>query len=197
LLTDEMLTAITLSGDISAFEKLIDRYKNSVFAVVYRMTGQYQEAEDISQEVFITVYTKLYQFDNSKKFAPWIHRIAINTCISSMRRNNKAVLVNFDESYIGQEHLNYQYNFGNPQILVENNELRADIRAALRELPETYQAVLILRYQLDLDNQEIADTMGLSKAKIEVTIHRARKALRKTLITRYEERRKQDELPGI
>ncbi len=196
MLTDEILTAQTLRGEVSAFEELVDRYKKSVFAIIYRMTGQYQEAEDIAQEVFVTVYQKLYQFDSSKKFAPWIHRIAINTCISSLRKNNKVILLNFDETFTNQSESEPVYKYGDPESTLERNELRADIRAALLELPESYQSVLILRYQLDLTNHEIAETLGVSKENVEVKVHRARKALRKIMIRRWEERGRIDELPG-
>ena len=196
MLTDEMLTAHTLRGEVSAFEELINRYKNSVFAIIYRMTGQYQEAEDISQEVFLTVYQKLYQFDNAKKFSPWIYRIAINTCISNLRKKNKVALINFDESFINQSQWDGPNNYGNPEAVLARSELRSEIKAALQELPVSYQSVLVLRYQLDLNNQEIADTLGVNKENIEVKIHRARKALRRILNNKTEERGKRDELPG-
>ncbi len=187
MLTDEMLTAQALRGDTSAFEEIINRYKMSVFTIIYRMTGQYQEAEDISQEVFFTVYQKLYQFDNSKKFSPWIHRIAVNTCISALRKRNKVVLLNFDETYnVHSESERLHNNYGNPDVLLERNELRAEIRDAIKALPKNYQLVLILRYQLDLDNQEIADILGVNKENIEVKIHRARKSLRKLLLKKWD-----------
>ncbi|MDD4802325.1 MAG: RNA polymerase sigma factor [Syntrophomonas sp.] len=196
MLTDEILTAQTLRGEMSAFEELVNRYKKSVFAIIYRMTGQYQEAEDITQDVFITVYQKLYQFDSSKRFAPWIHRIAINTCISSMRKNNKAVLLNFDETFtIANEADTYNY-YGNPERALERKEVITEIKMALKELPDNYQSVLILRYQLDLNNHEIAETLGISKENVEVKVHRARKALRKIITKRWEERGRINELPG-
>lgn len=188
MLTDEMLTAHTLRGEVSAFEELINRYKNSVFAIIYRMTGQYQEAEDISQEVFLNVYQKLYQFDSTKKFSPWIHRIAINTCITALRKKNKVALINFDETFLNQPQWEEPNNYGSPDIVLERSELRSEIAAALKELPMSYQSVLVLRYQSDLNNQEIADTLGVNKENVEVKIHRARKALRKILINKWEER---------
>jgi len=197
LFTDEMLTARILSGEISAFEELVDRYKRSVFNIIYRMTAQYQEAEDISQEVFLTVYQKLYQFDSSKRFAPWIHRIAINTCISSLRKKNKVVLLNFDDSYANQLEPDQYQHYTDPDINLERAELKEEIKAALLEIPESYRSVLIMRYQLDLNNLEIAETLGVSKENVEVRIHRARKSLRKVIIKRWEERGRIDELPRI
>ena len=65
LISDEMLAWQTLSGDIKAFEELVNRYKNQVYAIVYRIIGHAQEAEDLCQEVFLTVYEKMYQFDTN------------------------------------------------------------------------------------------------------------------------------------
>lgn len=195
MLTDEMLTAQIMGGESSAFEELINRYKKSVFTIVYRMTGQYQEAEDISQEVFLTVYRKLDQFDSQKRFAPWIHRIAINTCISALRKKNKAVSLNYDEALLSRNEPADSSDYGNPLKAVERSELKSEINTALSELPPNYQAVLILRYQLDLNNQEIADTLGVNKENVEVKIHRARNALRKILTKNMKGGGKPDVMP--
>lgn len=193
-----MLVNQTLRGEILAFEELVNRYKNSVFSIVYRMTGQYQEAEDISQDVFLTVYQKLYQFDNKRKFSPWIHRIAINTCISSLRKKNKVVTLNFDESFSKQyeQDINYNYSYQDPELMFEKKELKEEIEAAIRELPDNYKMVIVLRYQMDYNNQEIADILNVTRENIEVRIHRARKALRKVIINNWEKRGLINELPA-
>lgn len=197
LLSDELLAGRILSGDTAAFEELVNRYKNSVFHVVYRMVGQYQEAEDITQEVFILVYEKLYQFDRTKRFSPWIHRIAVNTTISHLRRKKKVVNLSFDENY-GRPYEHYPTVMeSDPELIFERQELMNDIRAAVQELPEAYQSVLVLRYQLDMKNHEIAEVLGVSKENIEVKIHRARKALRRVLLKNWEERGIQRELSAF
>ncbi|MGI5879717.1 MAG: RNA polymerase sigma factor [Syntrophomonadaceae bacterium] len=188
MITDEMLAARILNGDSAAFEELVNRYKNSIFNIVYRLVGQYQEAEDISQEVFILVYEKMYQFDRKKKLSPWIHRIAVNTAISSLRKKKNVVNLSFDESF-GKAYDNYPLiNDFDPQLLFERKELAEVINSALMELPEGYRAVLVLRFQMDLKNQEIAEILGVSKENVEVKIHRARKALRKILMIKLSER---------
>ncbi|NLB89512.1 MAG: sigma-70 family RNA polymerase sigma factor, partial [Syntrophomonadaceae bacterium] len=173
-------------GELSAFEELVNRYKSSVFSIIYRMLGQYQEAEDVSQEVFLTVYQKLYQFDTSKKFGPWIHKIAVNTAISYLRKNRKVVNLNFDETYMQNEYHYPSLHIVDPELTIERNELREDIEEAIQQLSENYKVIIILRYQLELTNQEIADTLGISKENVEVRVHRARKALRETLIKNWK-----------
>ncbi len=186
MITDETLASRACSGDLSAYEELVNRYKNSVFAIVYRMVGQYQEAEDITQEVFISVYEKLYQFDTSKRFSPWLYRIATNASISALRRKKKVVMLNFDETY-AQSPDPAPDEF-NPEHAYERQELREEIQKAIAELPESYRVVIALRYQSDLNNQEIADILGVSKENVEVKVHRARKALRRILQKRWGER---------
>ncbi|NLJ72082.1 MAG: RNA polymerase sigma factor [Syntrophomonadaceae bacterium] len=188
MLSDELLASQTLDGELSAFEELVNRYKGSVFSIIYRITGQYQEAEDISQEVFITVFQKLYQFDTNKKFAPWIHKIAVNTAISYIRRHKKYIVYSFDESYMNEQNNLPKSTIIDPELALENKELYQDILNAINKLSVNYKVVIILRYQLELTNQEIADTLGISKENVEVRIHRARKSLRKILIADWEQR---------
>lgn len=194
LISDEMLAWQTLSGDIAAFEELVNRYKNQVYAIVYRIIGHAQEAEDLSQEVFLTVYEKMYQFDTNKKFAPWIYRIATNTSISALRKRKKVVMVNFDEAYSAPMDSYASAQIGDPHSMFEQRELHRQIDDAIMSLPENYRVVLTLRYQMDLDNQEIADTLGISKENVEVKVHRARKALQKILLNRQAERGINNEL---
>lgn len=191
-----MLAEKVLHGETDHFEELVRRYQQPVFAIIYRMTSQYQEAEDLTQEVFLNIYQKLYQFDTSKKFSPWIYRIAVNTCITAMRKKNKVVNINFDESYIRQYDTNINYHYTDPELVFARKELKEEIKLAIENLPPNYKSVIILRYQMDFNNQEIADILGVSKENVEVKVHRARKALRKIIIEKWEERGLKNELPA-
>ena len=192
--SDELLASESLNGDLVAFEELVNRFKNRVFAIVYRIVGQQQEAEDVTQEVFLTVYEKLYQYDTSKNFAPWIFRIATNASISALRRKKKVVLLNFEETYPSNYEPNTVSFSTDPHLMLERKELENEMASAIMKLPENYRAVITLRYHLDLDNQEIADVLDISRENVEVRIHRARKALRKIILQQKEERGMQHEL---
>ncbi|MBO8158487.1 MAG: sigma-70 family RNA polymerase sigma factor [Thermosyntropha sp.] len=182
MLSDEMLAVHCLNGDITAFEEIINRYKNKVFGLIYRMVGQYQEAEDITQEVFLNVYTKLHQFDPQKKFAPWIYKIATNTAISHLRKNKKTTILNFDEIYTNLYNIYHPPAVIDPLLNMERIELQEEIQKAIMKLPVNYQIIILLRYQLELNNQEIAQILNIKKENVEVKVHRARKALRKILL---------------
>jgi len=194
LISDELLAAKALDGDLGAFEELVDKYKKSVFAIVYRIIGQYQEAEDITQEVFLIVYEKLYQFDMGKKFAPWIHKIAVNTTISALRKKKKAINVSFDETYI-QDNTSGS-DVDDPQTIFERTELSQFINEVIMELPENYRVIIALRYQMDYSNGEIAEVLGISKENVEVKVHRARKAMRNLYMKKLMQRGMPDELPA-
>lgn len=186
LKTDEMLASQVLKGDLCAFEELVDKYKKSVFAIIYRIIGQYQEAEDLSQEVFLTAYEKIYQFDVNKKFAPWIHRIAVNTTISALRKRKRIVNLSFDETYI-QLDTNAPGVIDDPQQYYERQELGELINKVIMELPESYRVIITLRYQMDYNNGEIAEILGISKENVEVKVHRARKAMRSLYTKKAQE----------
>jgi len=194
LINDELLAAKALGGDLGAFEELVNRYKKSVFTIVYRIIGQYQQAEDITQEVFLIVYEKLYQFDVGKKFAPWIHRIAVNTTITALRKKKKVVNVMFDETYI-QDNVTGS-DLDDPQVIFERNELSSFINEVIMELPENYRIIIALRYQMDYSNGEIAEVLGISKENVEVKVHRARKAMRNLYMKKLVQRGMPHELPA-
>ena len=192
--SDERLVHETMQGNPQAFEELVHRYQRQVFTIAYRMTNQREEAEDIAQEVFITVFQKLYQFDTSRRFAPWIQRITVNTCITRLRKKKKAVLVNFEDNISNRTDPFINIDYNDPAVVYDREELKLDLKEALLQLPESYRAMLILRYQLDMSNQEIADALGITRENVEVKMHRARKSLRKVLLERRDERRQRDEL---
>jgi RNA polymerase sigma-70 factor (ECF subfamily) len=175
MLNDEKLAALAIEGKLSAFEELVNRYKNSVFGIVYRILGQYQEAEDVTQEVFIIIFEKLYQFDPTRKFSPWINRIAVNTSISHLRKKKKVLLLEFDEAF-NQYEIPYSLCYKNdPETMFAEKELEREINEAIEALPESYREIILLRYRLDLNNQEIAEALGISRENVEVKVHRPAK----------------------
>jgi len=184
VVSDETLATKILNGDTGAFEELLTRYDRMVYKVAYRMMGQKEEAEDIAQEVFVTVYRKIGLFDPTQKFSAWLYRITVNTCISRLRSRSKPDLTPFDETFI-PDRIPGNRNGYDPLVVLEQKELRQQIWQAMLNLSENYRAMLILRYQMGLSNQEIAETLGIKKDNVEVGMHRARKALRQQLAVNY------------
>ncbi len=186
--SDEALAVQVNNGNLAAFEELVNRYQKSIFRIAYRMVGQKEEAEDLTQEVFLHVYQKICHFDPTRNFRPWIYRVAVNTCISRLRSKKKVVFLSFDDTLSGNVDFdNFQYL--SPQQNIERQELQREIFQAVREMPENYRTMIILRYQSDLTNSEIAEVLNITKENVEVRMHRAHKRLRRILLKRIAEGR--------
>jgi RNA polymerase sigma-70 factor (ECF subfamily) len=186
--SDEILAQQVIKGDLTAFEELVTRYQKLIFKIAYRMVGHKEEAEDLTQEVFIHIYQKMNHFNPEKKFKPWLYRVAVNTCISRLRRKRKVVFLSFDDALTGSADFD-NVRAVSPDKNVEIQELQREVFRAVLEMPENYRAMIVLRYQLDLTNSEIAETLGITRENVEVRMHRAHKNLRRILLGRMAEGR--------
>lgn len=186
--SDETLAYQVIKGNLVAFEELVSRYQKPIFKVAYRMVGQKEEAEDLTQEVFIHVYQKITRFNPAKKFKPWLYRVAVNTCISRLRRKQKVVFLNYDDALTGNVTLD-AIRYPSPDKNIERHDLQQAVHQAVLEMPENYRAMIVLRYQLDLTNTEIAEVLGITRENVEVRMHRAHKHLRRILLGRMAEGR--------
>ena len=186
--SDEILAQQVIKGDLTAFEELVTRYQKPIFKIAYRMVGHKEEAEDLTQEVFIHIYQIMNHFNPEKKFKPWLYRVAVNTCISRLRRKRKVVVLSFDDALTGSADFD-NVRAVSPDKNVEIQELQREVFRAVLEMPENYRAMIVLRYQLDLTNSEIAETLGITRENVEVRMHRAHKNLRRILLGRMAEGR--------
>jgi len=143
-----------------------------------------EDAEDISQEAFISVYKSLHRFDTRKRFGPWLFRITTNLCIDFLRRR-KYQSVSLDEhgAYLDEEDNVIQIpdKSPNPHKLAENVELKEIMERAISELPPKYRIVLMLRYIEEFTYSETADALDTSVDTIKTHIHRGREMLKKKL----------------
>ncbi len=168
------------SGDEIAFNDLIERYKRQVAAIAFRMVGDYDEAEDIAQLVFVKTSKNLNKFDISKKFSTWLYRITVNASIDFMRkyrRHKHELLDNYSESLENED--------DNPEQILNRKQLRNVILKAAEALNEKQKAAFILRdlegHQID----EVSEIMDMPEATVRWYLHRARIKLRKELKRHY------------
>lgn len=100
---EQILVDRIRSGDISAFQELVDRHKKKVYYIAYDITGDHHDAEDISQEVFIKVFRSLKTFRQDAKMSSWLYQITVNTSIDSLRKKNlkpKKIMDKLEKEYI-------------------------------------------------------------------------------------------------
>ncbi|UFJ40704.1 RNA polymerase sigma factor SigW [Brevibacillus humidisoli] len=180
---EKRLTQRAKRGDRDAFAELVEIYKDKIFQLAYRMTGNRQEAEDIAQETFLRVFANLHTYDESYKFSTWIYRIATDLCIDRGRK--KKPDFSLDQQVEGTEGLDWYSRLSSTDKTPEENlmtqELQDTVQGALSQLSPKYRSIMILRYIEDLTLQEISAVLQLPITTIKTRIHRGREALRNKL----------------
>jgi RNA polymerase sigma factor (sigma-70 family) len=176
--TDHELVAAVRRGEDRAFEHLYSRYRMRIWSYVGGILHDADRAEDVSQEVFISVLRRLRDTERPIAFKPWIYRIARNACIDELRRARRIHEVPFDqegEPESGADDL-YPITPG-PELAVESRQQLEDLRGAFRGLSELHHRILVLRELEGLSYSEIGTRLGIARPVVESTLFRARRRL--------------------
>jgi RNA polymerase sigma factor (sigma-70 family) len=167
----------------------VDAHKTRVFNTAISFVQNTEDAEDISQEVFIEVYRSLPQFKEQSAISTWIYRITVNKSLDHLRKKNRHKRFGFLSSlfYEDSGELKHdQPHFDHPGILMENKEKARYLFAAIETLPENQKTAFILFTIEDLSQKQIADIMETSPKAVESLIGRAKQTLRGKLQTLYK-----------
>ncbi|XYH96685.1 sigma-70 family RNA polymerase sigma factor [Sorangium sp. So ce1128] len=174
-----------VARDESAFNELVVMYERRVFALVYRMLGRRDEAEDLSQEVFVQVFKAIDQFRGESKLSTWIYRIAVNLCKNRTKYLSRRHAGAQDDIDAMAERVPLSAAKGvsvgdvsRPDELVEGMQLEAVVKHAIGQLDPEFREALILRDVEDMSYEEIASVTGLPDGTVKSRIHRARGQLR-------------------
>ncbi|MGG3885638.1 RNA polymerase sigma factor [Brevibacillus panacihumi] len=170
---DQQWVSLALNGNTQAYAQLIAKYKNKVYAIVYRMVHQTQDAQDITQECFIKAYQYLYSYDSSRKFSSWLYRIAINHCLKVKERNKHKQA----DPYAHLEDVSLP-NPVHPETIYLKKESANELRHLINQLPDMYKMILLLRYIHELSYQEMSDLLDIPLNTVQVRLHRAKQKLR-------------------
>ena len=166
-----------LDGDAAAFGLLVDKYKGSVYALAYAKLGDFHDAQDMTQEVFLKAYRKLRTLKRWDRFLSWLYAITSNSCKDFLRSKSSRP----DGEYISDQ---AQERFEEISIDSHHEEaLHQTLRDALSELPQMHRQVLSLHYLGGLSCKEIAQFLGVSPHAITMRLSRARAKLRKEMLT--------------
>jgi len=162
-------------GIDTALEELIDLYKQRIFNIAYRYTGDRDEAFDLSQEIFLRAYSKIKLFKSGTNFNAWFMRLAINTAINYRKKSGKNPSHEaFEITVPLEDAVSSDITEG-----LENQEKQRRIQTLLNKLPRRERLVLILQLWEERKVSEIAEIMGTSVKSVESLLTRARKRLRK------------------
>lgn len=168
-----------LDGDVNEYEKLVLEYQKNVYNLALRMTGDAEDAADMTQEAFIKAYNSLASYRGDSKFSVWLYRIVSNVCLDFLRARKRRQTVSLsvvdDE---GEEtELEISDESASPEKLLERSMTRDAVRRGLQELTPEYRQILILRELQGMSYDEIAETLGLESGTVKSRIFRARKKL--------------------
>lgn len=191
---DEELVRRSLNGDQRAFAEIVNRYRDKIYNLGYRMLGSREEAEDVTQETFLHTFRALASFRLKERFSPWIYKIASNLCLDRLRKNRHPVS-SLDEPIgpegdIAQQVPDWTHA---PDKVYEQTEVREDTQGAISKLPPKYKVVVVLRHLHDLSYQEIAETLGIPQGTVKTRLFRAREILRRKLARDYAAAGRADE----
>lgn len=192
--SDELLVDEARAGEMAAFEKLVERHRDQVFSLAYRMTRSEADAAEVTQETFLSAFQHLDEFKGQAAFGSWVHRIAANHAL--MRLRHSRVVKNAEDELKGPEfnergsHLHYPETDWSRRADEKalDAELGRAIEQATDQLPDVYREVFLLKDMEGLSYEEIAEITGDSVGAIKSRLHRARLALREAIDRFYNER---------
>ncbi|MBX5449973.1 MAG: sigma-70 family RNA polymerase sigma factor [Thermogemmatispora sp.] len=172
-ISDTALVELVLAGEQEAFSVLVERYKDAVYNLAYRMLGNVTEAEDVTQEAFVRAYMQLASYKPAHKFSTWLLSIASHLAIDQFRRRRFLA-----KSLEEVPFLEWIIDLGSsPEQSALEGEQHDEIQRYLQRLPAKYRAVIVLRYWYDLSYEEIASALKLTPALVKARLHRARELL--------------------
>jgi len=185
--TDVRLVKAAQRGDTVAFEELVARHRDKVFARAFSMMRNEETAVDLSQEAWVKAWQRLKQFQGTASFLTWMTRIVINLCLDQLRKQKRqrAESIEALEEESGGVERQMPVVTGNPTAGLEREELRARIDKALGQLSDAHRTVLILHEFEELEYKEIAKRMECSIGTVMSRLFYARRRMA-TLMAAYK-----------
>jgi RNA polymerase sigma-70 factor (ECF subfamily) len=173
-------------GDTQSFEILVRRHQNTTFNLIYRFLGDYDEATETAQDVFLSAYKSIQQFRGDANFATWLYRIAFNH--ASTRR--KSLNSKLQREIALKEDVMLVDCGANPESSAERAEIQQRVQQALNSLDGDDAQIILLRDLQDVSYEDIAETLDVPVGTVKSRLHRARQALRTSLAPYFTRDRK-------
>ena len=177
-------------GDQASFSALVTKYQDLVYNTALGIVQNAEDADDITQEVFVQVYLSISSFKGESKFSTWLYRITISKALDHEKKKKRKKRFAFVQSLFGshEEENNHPVEFNHPGVQLEKKESAADLFKALKQLPENQRIAFTLHKVEGQSHQEIAAIMNLSVYAIESLMGRAKVNLKKLLETYYQKK---------
>ena len=179
--TDEIIVERALTGDAEAFGEIVRRWERRIFALTYGMLGREEDARDATQETFLAAFRNLRGFRGEAKVSSWLHRIAVNQCISRQRRSkvrSESALEDEQETNAASFATPLSYS---PARVAEGRQETAAVRRAINSLPIELRQVVVMKEFEELTFREIADALDLPLSTVKSRLYTALKQLQMRL----------------
>lgn len=189
---DEMLVRDMKAGQMEAFDKIFELYQRKIYALAFNMMRNQMDAQDVTQEVLLTIYRKIDTFQGKSAFSSWVYRITLNATYMKLRTKKKEQYVSLDEGLPNFNHAGFQNEkvsdwSKSTDSLLFSNETKGIIEKAVEQLPEKEKVVFILRDVEGLSTEKVGDILDLTIPAVKSRLHRARLFLRKKLSNYFDE----------
>jgi RNA polymerase sigma-70 factor (ECF subfamily) len=159
------------AGDREAFQALLTEYEKPVFNAAYRMLNNRDDAQDVTQTVFLKVFERIDQFDPSRRFFSWIYRITLNESINWLGKSNRLEPLTHEAAFEGK----------GPEQEVESAKVSSDVQAALMTIKSDYRSVVVLKHFLGCSYVEISQILEIPEKKVKSRLYTARQQLKDAL----------------
>jgi len=167
-----------IAGNCDSYASLVDAYKGMVFNLAFRMTGSYQDADDLAQETFIKAYLNLRSFDPGKRFFTWLYTISLNLIRNHLKKKGRNLSGVITDSSVSEEEISHGDRA--ERVLIEAQET-SRIERCLQKLPIDLREAVVLRFYQDLSFDEIAITSGTSPSAVKMRVYRGLERLQRLM----------------
>jgi RNA polymerase sigma-70 factor (ECF subfamily) len=181
--SDEQIVERALAGDADAFGEIVCRWERRIFALAYGMLGREEEARDATQETFISAFRNLRGFRGEAKVSSWLHRIAINQCITRQRRAKVRGETSLGDETDGSGELLVAPAHESPARAAESRQRTEIVRRAVNTLPVELRQVVVMKEFEELTFQEIAEALDLPVSTVKSRLYTALRQLQMRLQT--------------
>jgi RNA polymerase sigma-70 factor (ECF subfamily) len=176
--SDEVIVERALTGDAEAFGEIVRRWERRIFALTYGMLGREEDARDATQETFLAAFRNLRGFRGEAKVSSWLHRIAVNQCISRQRRAKVRSESALEDDAVESFALPFSHS---PAHVAEGRQETLAVRRAINSLPIELRQVVVMKEFEELTFREIADALDLPLSTVKSRLYTAMKQLQMRL----------------
>lgn len=183
-MNEDFLIKKAKKGDSAAFSALMEQHFAMIYNLALRMSGNPDDASDLTQEVMIKLFKNIGAFESKSKFSTWVYRVASNTCLDELRKIKRKKTVSLDAEYETEDgSVGYEAEdtAPTPDVSAERSELKTIVAKAVSRLGEEYRTAVILRDINGLSYTEIAEVIGCSVGTVKSRISRGRANLKEIL----------------